>query len=141
MNMDAQRSEMTLRWLVTAAAIALVLMAGGRTRWNALAGAAVNAAEESARTGALLGSTALIGEAVLRGDIDDETALVYRVYAVYGDERLPAEYRAISGEELDPAIVCEVAAVWDGLSDGTRTILAPFLALSTGDAAGLVCVE
>ena len=43
--------------------------------------------------GPLPTSHALINKAVAAGQLDSETALVYRVYAEFGAERLPAAYR------------------------------------------------
>src|SRR3712207_2454540 len=37
-------------------------------------------------------SEALIPAALKRGEIDDETALLYRVFAAFDDQRLPAKY-------------------------------------------------
>lgn len=132
MNAAAQRSEAIFRMIVTAVAMVLVLVAGGRTQWLTLGETAGNAgiAEVSAAT--LPDTTTLIEDAVRTGEIDEETALLYRVYALYGDERLPQAYRSGVAEVLDGSVLCEVADGWAELSPLTQDKLAPFLWLGAG---------
>ena len=77
-----------------------------------------------------------IAAAEADGHLDRETALTLRMFALFGDARLPADYRgAAPPAEDDPepidevdgnAVLAELAASWDGLSDATRRVLAPF---------------
>ncbi|MEZ0314525.1 MAG: hypothetical protein ACAI38_22375 [Myxococcota bacterium] len=69
-------------------------------------------------------SLELIGAALDGGAIDYETSLLYRGYAMVGDERLPVAYRGTSmGEDL--AFFREARS--SELSPATQTALAPFL--------------
>ena len=43
----------------------------------------------------------LIDQALARGEITAETALIYKVFAAFGDDRLPSPYRG-SASEHDP---------------------------------------
>jgi hypothetical protein len=85
-----------------------------------------------------------IAAALGAGRIDAETALAYRVFALYGDARLPAELRddgvaeppagddaaALDrGEAVDGnAVIHDLRQRWDGLSAPTQHMLAPFRA-------------
>ncbi len=67
----------------------------------------------------------LIQKALDEGRIDSETALRYRVFAEFGDDRLPGEFRgAPLGSDSDS--LDEVAQRWDQLSPDTRAALEPF---------------
>ena len=78
-------------------------------------------------TGAPLSQTSveLIDEAVAKGELAAETALVYKVFASFGDSRLPNAYRG-TGNTLDAILLREVAAKYDQLSPASHTLLAPF---------------
>ncbi len=67
----------------------------------------------------------LIAEALAAGEIDEETALLYHVYADFADPRLPAEYQGDDTLAGDG----EVLGVQDlsGLSPQAQAALAPFL--------------
>lgn len=74
-------------------------------------------------------STALIQEAVDRGEITEEEGLTYEVYAAFGDDRLPDRFAAEG--PADPhggAALRKVAAGWGQLSAEARTTVAPFMA-------------
>lgn len=70
----------------------------------------------------------LIEQALGNGTIDAETALIYEVYAAFGDPTLPAEYRGdystnpLQGE----FIMSKVADEWPSLSAETQAALEPF---------------
>ena len=72
-------------------------------------------------------SEALIDEALRAGEIDAETALIYKVWSAFADERLPAPFRGddtwVSGS-LAPA---RAVQQWPELSVETRAALRPFL--------------
>lgn len=70
-------------------------------------------------------SIAAIDRALADGDIDEETALLYRLYAAFGDERLPPELRV--GGYIDPGpLLRQTRARFDSLSPATRQAAAPF---------------
>ena len=71
-------------------------------------------------------SSYLIAEAVQRGEISEETGLVYQVFAAFGDERLPARYQGDDSQVLDSMIMAEVDQRFEGLSVETQATLAPF---------------
>lgn len=80
-------------------------------------------------TGNTRGATsfALIEQALARGEINEETALVYKVFAVYLDPRLPARFQGDDSQVRDTLIAGEVSARWNTLSPETQALLAPFL--------------
>ncbi|MFQ5472653.1 MAG: hypothetical protein ACE5FA_07200, partial [Dehalococcoidia bacterium] len=70
----------------------------------------------------------LIDQAVLDGSIDDETGLIYKVYTVFGDDRLPGQYKGDdSGGPKDSFIITDVQSQFDTLSPEAQAILRPFL--------------
>ncbi|MBI2912388.1 MAG: hypothetical protein HYY03_00530 [Chloroflexi bacterium] len=93
-------------------------------------GYALNASAAGVLTiaGAAPSSFDLIDEALAAGTIDEETALVYKVYAVFGDGRLPLQYRGYDGGgPPDGGGVAITQAMLDTASPETRALLAPFL--------------
>jgi hypothetical protein len=72
-------------------------------------------------------SFALIDTALAAKRIDTETAYLYRVFAAFGDTRLPAAFR---GDDKDvgevPRVVTEAGALLPTFSAKTRADLAPF---------------
>jgi hypothetical protein len=75
----------------------------------------------------LLDSFTLIEEALASGAIDDETALIYRTFATFGDPRLPARFQGDNSGVLESDAVAEATARFDTLSQAARTTLLPFL--------------
>ena len=71
-------------------------------------------------------SSALIAADLAAGKLSAEKALLYRVYAVFGDERLPARYAGDAGAAPDDLVMRDVAAAWRTMSGRTRRLLAPF---------------
>jgi hypothetical protein len=69
----------------------------------------------------------LIDQALARGEIDSETALTYKVFAAFGDPRLPAAYHGDDSQLVDSHILAEVQARYAGLSATTQATLNPFL--------------
>jgi hypothetical protein len=69
----------------------------------------------------------LIDGAVVKGDIEAETALLYKVYAFFGDSRLPQAYTGAPPGQLDHGIMEDVAERWSTLAPGTQQLLQPFL--------------
>jgi len=70
-------------------------------------------------------SEVLIDQAEAAGTITHEQALMYKVYALFGDSRLPAQFNGAETE--DSQIMFHLRAEWNALSAGTRANLAPFL--------------
>ncbi len=68
----------------------------------------------------------LIDQALSTGQIDEETALTYKVFATFGDARLPAAYRGATSPLTHSSALEEAAARFDSLSDATQQTLAPF---------------
>ena len=81
----------------------------------------------SASPPAGLSSDNLIDAARTRGEITAEQALTYKVFAAFGDPRLPAQYHGDDSLDFDSHIVAEVQAVYPTLSAATQATLNPFL--------------
>jgi CARDB protein len=71
-------------------------------------------------------SSDLIDDAVASGEISPDTGLKYKVFAAFGDSRLPAKYDGAS-DALGEAPLDDVIARWDRLSANARKALGPFL--------------
>lgn len=71
-------------------------------------------------------SLELIEEAYLRGELDYETALVYKVYSVFAPDRLPTEFQSDTPSRGATLVLAEVMNVWDSLSMETRILLREF---------------
>jgi hypothetical protein len=69
----------------------------------------------------------LIDAAVERGDIDAETALSYKVYATFGDERLPEEFAGDDAGRDGTTLMLELSRRIDSLSPAVQAELRPFL--------------
>ena len=70
----------------------------------------------------------MIDGAVVKGEISGETALLYKVYAFFGDPRLPAAYVGTHPNEGDHSIALDIADQWSTLSPATQQLLATYLA-------------
>jgi hypothetical protein len=70
----------------------------------------------------------LIDGAVVKGEISEETALVYKVYALFGDPQLPQAYVGIPPGRLDHGLMRHVLNRWSTLSAATRQLLKAYLA-------------
>jgi len=68
-----------------------------------------------------------IEQALADGDIDEETALLYRVYAIYSDDRLPVELRDGAGLIDATPILFDVSERLDSLSPQMQALIRPFL--------------
>jgi len=80
-------------------------------------------------------SEALINAARQRGEINDETALLYKVYASFADPRLPTQF--VGDDTNAPASVAlrEVKAFTGTLSPATQALLAPFFLPPAADGS------
>lgn len=72
-------------------------------------------------------SVALIVQAQDRGEIDDETALIYRVFAAFADPLLPWRFRGDDSGVIDSDAVADATQGFANLSPSTREALVPFL--------------
>lgn len=72
-------------------------------------------------------SVDLIAAAQARGEISSETALLYQVFAVFGDDRLPAKYRGTSSGPSDVEVSQLVREQYHTLSAQAKATLEPFL--------------
>ena len=71
-------------------------------------------------------SLEMIDRTVADKKLDEETALVYKVYSVFGDERLPKEYASDKPYYEGTQVVLEMMEKWDSLSAKTKALLEPF---------------
>lgn len=69
----------------------------------------------------------LIDKALADGVIDAETALVYKVFHEFSDDRLPAEYRGRDDGFFESVALQKAATIFNTLTPATQQILAPFL--------------
>lgn len=89
------------------------------------AAAPPESALEPVQTGPTSGD--LIKEALVKGEIDEVTALKYQVFAQFKDSRLPAEYAGSVLPDTDSHIISELQARFFDLSAGDQTAMLPFL--------------
>ena len=76
----------------------------------------------------LLSSDELIARAVESAAITEETALLYRVFVLFKDPRLPSAYKG-NDAGVDAAGAFDLALEqWPSLSESARATLTPFLA-------------
>ncbi|EKD64211.1 MAG: hypothetical protein ACD_51C00047G0009, partial [uncultured bacterium] len=69
----------------------------------------------------------LIDTAYAAGTINYETSLIYKTYAAFGDDNLPAEYSSdvYAGDEAN-WVFAEIKQNFDTFSEETKAILEPF---------------
>ena len=72
-------------------------------------------------------SETLIDQALAKGEINAETALIYRVLATFGDTRLPAAYKGDDSGVFETTALNEALAQFDSLSSAAQNTLTPFL--------------
>lgn len=68
----------------------------------------------------------LIDAAVANGTISPETALTYKVFAAFGDARLPAQFQGDEGDLIDAKVITELYERWPSLSPAAQETLEPF---------------
>src|SRR5438128_1018553 len=71
-------------------------------------------------------SVQLINQALARNEIDAETAILYKVFAEFGDGRLPAPYHGNDSKLIDMHTMDEAAARFGSLSQQAQDQLQPF---------------
>ncbi len=69
-----------------------------------------------------------VAAALASGAIDLETSYVYRMYALFGDARLPEEYRGRVSDLRGPELFDTLSRTESTLSPATRALLRPFTA-------------
>ncbi len=75
----------------------------------------------------MISSPELIAIALEEGEIDYETSLLYRAWALYGDPRLPAEYNGnVVALDDGTSLFREVIVNQNNISEGTMELLEPF---------------
>lgn len=74
---------------------------------------------------------ALIDQALAAGQINSETALLYKVYDDFADDRLPRQFRGRDDGFPDGSSLHAAEQLWPTLSPATRELLAPFRLLPT----------
>lgn len=67
-----------------------------------------------------------IDEAMKSDELDESTALEYKVLAIFGDERLPEAFNSGIQMYEGSDVMREVSEKWDDLSDETKVVLEPF---------------
>lgn len=72
-------------------------------------------------------SVQLIAEAVRRGDLDADTAVLYRVYAVLDTAKLPAEYRSTRPIKDGTPFLRDARARYPSLRPPVQAELKPYL--------------
>ncbi len=72
-------------------------------------------------------SLELIDAALKRGEITAEAALIYNVYAVFTDRRLPTKYQGDDSQLFDPGVLRQAAGQFTSLSPAAQATLQPFL--------------
>ncbi len=77
--------------------------------------------------GPLRSSFALIDQAEADGSLNSETALLYRVYSLFADSRLPGQYRGDDSSVTDSLYLAEARDRFATLSAATQEALQPFL--------------
>ena len=69
----------------------------------------------------------LIDEDLASGRIDAETALTYKVFSDFNDDRLPARYQGDDSQSFESDVLSQVAEQWDSLSVDTQLLLEPYM--------------
>lgn len=116
MTAGVPRWEVPLRALILAALLAL---AAGCT-----AGSSVEPPRDPQ---AGVSSLELIARAAERGEIDSDTATLYRVFAVVGDERLPRRYRGDAPIRDGTSVLRDARSRFDELGAEVQAELEPYL--------------
>jgi hypothetical protein len=72
-----------------------------------------------------VGTRDLVAQAVAAGRLTPQQGLVYRVFAAFGDKRLPTAFQG-DGAAPDDEVMAEVLAAWPQLSRAQRAQVQPF---------------
>jgi hypothetical protein len=105
----------------------VVGLAAGITRITAFAdGVTSSPVELTVITQTGKTSLELIDEAVTNGTLNEETALIYKIFVVFGDSRLPMQFRGEESAFEATSLIHEITARWKTLSTAAQDILRPF---------------
>lgn len=74
-------------------------------------------------------SASKIADGLARGALDEPTSILYRLYAAFGDDRLPAEYQGAPSEDGAASELAHI--LWDELSAEQQAGILPFLVRPT----------
>lgn len=102
-------------------------LAAGSAAISATAGATVATATMTIHADTAASSSALIAAALAAGSIDAEQALLYQVFSLYADARLPAALAGAPEAVPDHGLMRDVSGRLATLSLATQELLAPFL--------------
>jgi hypothetical protein len=72
-------------------------------------------------------SSELIDAAQASGVLNEETAIAYKVFAVFGDTRLPSAYKGDDSAQFESDVFDQINDRWEALSNATKETLEPFL--------------
>ena len=129
--MDSGKNGIFMRLIVLAIFLFFLVSCGGGSDSAPAADTTTdgNTTEENTDndSSAVITSLDLIDQAVTDGELDSETALIYKTYAAFNDPRLPAEYAGDASGVVNPDFLWEATGNFDTLSPATQEILAPFL--------------
>lgn len=117
---DPATASVDAEGLVTARAAGSAVISA--TSGSAVASASVQVYAATAATG-----SALIATALAQNRISAEQALMYSVFAMFGDPRLPAEFAGAPDGAPDHMLLRRVSGQLATLSPATRNALVPFL--------------
>lgn len=127
-------SPAAVRWTSSDPAVANVdaqgqvsAVAEGSAVITATAGAASRSSTVKVYAATALSAPALIGAALADRRINAEQALAYRVFALFADERLPAEYQGAPSGGPQHALLRELMTTIGSLSPEVQAQLRPFL--------------
>ncbi|HEY2779475.1 MAG TPA: Ig domain-containing protein [Steroidobacteraceae bacterium] len=76
-----------------------------------------------------------IQTALMNGQIDMPTSLIYRVWALFLDPQLPPDYDAPGEGAEDPGLFEEIQSVWSTLPADTQAAIQPYLLRPTDPAS------
>ncbi len=130
----ALRAPAGVSWSSSDASVARVdaqgqvqALAAGTAIISATAGTQTRSASVKVHAGGAAPSSALIAAALAEQRISAEQALTYRVFARYGDARLPAQLDGAPSATPDHSLMREVAGRFGSLSAAAQQTLQPFL--------------
>ena len=110
-----------------AGGVATAVAPGTVTIHASSGGVSSNAVTLLVRSAGNASSVELIDTALATGELDAETALAYKVFAVYLDPRLPAKYLGDDSGSFETQALEDFRVAYDTLSPTTQALLEPYL--------------
>ena len=124
----------TVNWSSSNSAVASVdalgrvtALTGGNVVITAASGTASTSSTVKVYPANAQSGSSLIATALAQNKITSEQALMYRVFALFGDARLPAEFDGAPSQAPDHLLLREVSGRLPTLSPAAQDALAPFL--------------